>query len=77
MRDHHTPVTSDPTEEIPLSVLVAAANRYVNGKGTGISLKHCPPAEEPFAGLRLAAKHHESVLVDFEAEYASILPFFR
>jgi len=77
VRDHHMEVEIRPGAQIPLSTVVAAASRYVNGKGITISQRTVPPAQDPFAALQLAPKQQEALLADFEAEYAAIVPFFK
>lgn len=77
VRDHHANIAANPGNEIPLCVVVSAANRYVNGKGIAISTRLAPPSLEPFASLGLGERQQQAILADFEAEYAGILPFFK
>jgi hypothetical protein len=79
VRDHHIqPVNSNP-RDLPLSLVVTAADRYVNSIGVSVfSAAGQPPSGGLTAleSLGLEPERLDKVLDDFAAEYAAMSPFF-
>ena len=77
---HHspTPLGQGHPAEIPLSHLVAAADRYVNSIGMPIlEAKPAEPDLESIEGLGLARPRVEQLLADFQRDFEATAQFFR
>jgi HD-like signal output (HDOD) protein len=79
VRDHHFSAAAAVGGVLPLTIVVSAADRYVNS--TGASILPSPgvvvPDSSALACLGLKAEAQSSLLVDFETEFANMKSFFR
>jgi hypothetical protein len=80
VRYHAAPET-DPTPveagQIPLSLVLSAADRYVKGTGVFVSLFESP-SEDPQAGLEQLGlgERLPAILGEFESEFTAIKAYF-
>ncbi len=79
VRDHHAGTTAALGAELPLSVVVSAADRYANSTGASILPPSGVAVPDPatLAGLGLKSELQRTLLDDFEVEFANMKPFFR
>ena len=79
VRDHHRPPAFAVGGTVPLSVVVDAANQYVNSTGESIVASKLVSSEnvEVLAALGLAEENVAKLLADFKAEHAAMAAFFK
>ena len=79
VRDHHLTFSALPGGDAPLAVLVRAADDYANSAGiTSIPHQGNPVADPSVLGcVGLNANQQKSLIEEFEADFASMLPFYR
>jgi HD-like signal output (HDOD) protein len=79
VRDHHRPPPAGPSHELPLSCIVAAADRFVHSTGISILAQSGSTKVDPSAieELGLSADRTERVLNEFEIEFEAMAPFFH
>ncbi len=80
VRDHHAVLALDHSNELPLSCIVGAADRFVNS--TGISIlgrgSENPRVDSSaMADLGLPKDRLDRLLNEFEVEFEAMTPFFR
>ena len=79
VRDHHHPPAFQAGGTIPLSAVLNAANQYVNSAGESIVASKLVAAEDAgaIAALGIPEEKIKSLLVDFKAEHAAMVGFFK
>ena len=79
VRDHHHPAAFQMGGPIPLSAVLCAANQYVNSTGESIVASKLVSAEDAgaIAALGIPEEKIASLLVDFKAEHAAMIGFFK
>jgi HD-like signal output (HDOD) protein len=79
VRDHHASPSRSETGDLPLSRVIQAADQYVNSTGISILLSRStqgPDEAAALPSLGLEPKRIESVIQEFNTEFASMSPFF-
>ena len=79
VRDHHKPPAFQAGGTIPLSVVIDAANQYVNSTGESIVASKLVSAEDAgaIAALGIPEENLGKLLADFKAEHAAMAAFFK
>jgi putative nucleotidyltransferase with HDIG domain len=79
VRDHHKPPAFHAGGIMPLSVVIDAANQYVNSTGESIVAAKLLGAEDAgaIAALGISEENVGKLLVDFKAEHAAMVGFFK
>jgi putative nucleotidyltransferase with HDIG domain len=79
VRDHHKRQAFQAGGNVPLSVVIDAANQYVNSTGESIVASKLVVAEDAgaIAALGVTEEKAAKLLVDFKAEHAAMAAFFK
>ena len=79
VRDHHNPPPAGPSNQLALSAVVNAADRFVHSTGISILEQNGAATVDPAAllALGLSEDRLERLLSQFEAEFEAMTPFFR
>jgi len=79
VRDHHQPPLVPPNGPVPLSVVIHAANQYVNSTGDSIVAPKMAIAENAgaIADLGVIDEKLDRLLADFRAEQQAMAAFFK
>jgi HD-like signal output (HDOD) protein len=79
VRDHHHPPAFHAGGTIPLSAVINAANQYVNSTGESIVASKLVAAEDAGAITSLGIPEEKlgQMLVDFKAEHAAMVGYFK
>jgi putative nucleotidyltransferase with HDIG domain len=79
VRDHHHPPAFQAGGAIQLSAVIHAANQYVNSTGESIVASKLVAAEDAgaIAALGIPEEKIGPLLMDFKAEHAAMIGFFK
>jgi HD-like signal output (HDOD) protein len=79
VRDHHHPPPFQADGTIQLSAVIHAANQYVNSTGESIVASKLVAAEDAgaIAALGIPEEKIGPLLMDFKAEHAAMIGFFK